>query len=205
MVAALISIIVLLILVVIAVRIGLNREKVDEPVQEQLIHASGIYSIVRRSPRDGIIKVKPNEQEIRKYLEELNENIGKFLLSEQARSALVSLWSKSINKSIEVVEHGDKEGVEFYYYDYDPEQCPECEPYISKGQFVSREEIFRHPQVIPPFHLGCRCFLVPYHGKENLRETTELGMIPLFEEDEVPPLPDWKLIHKTEEIKGTTA
>lgn len=205
MVAALISIVILLGIVVIALRIGLNREKIDEPVQEQLIHASGIYSVVRRTPRDVISKVKPTEQEIRKYLEEQNENIGKFLLSEQERSVLVSLWNKSINRNVEIIEQGDKEGVEFYYYDSDPGQCPECEPYISKGQFVNREEIYRNPQIIPPFHIGCRCFLVPYHGKENLRETTELGMIPLFGKEEIPPLPDWKLIHKHEEIKGTTA
>lgn len=196
MILAIISFILLLVLILIAIRIGMNREKLEEEeIQDPLIHASGIYSIVRRSPREAVGRYKPSVEEIRKYLEAQNENIGKLSLSENFREAVLERWTQSINKNIEVIEQGDKEGVEFYYYDFIPEKCPICEKYLSKGHFVTREEIFQYPSIIPPFHIGCTCMMIPHHGKENLKETTELGMLPFFKQEILPALPDWKSIN----------
>jgi len=195
---ALISIILLIILMLIAIKTGLNRGHTsDEPVLQPVIHASGIYSIVKKSPRESILAKKPSTEDIGKYLSGQNVDKEGGELSEQDKSRLMEHWKSDIEESIATIEKGDLEGIEFYYYEYSPVDCPVCRNHISRGKFVTREEIFRYPDIIPPLHLGCTCRLLPHHGKEKLRETTELGMLPLFRNQQPPPLPQWQTITKS--------
>lgn len=194
---ALISIILLLILILIAIKFGLNRDRIADETEEQpLLHASGIYSIVKKSPRENILGSKPPPEDIQKYIEALNEDIDGIPLSPQDKEKLIQMWEVAIEENIATIEKGDLESIEFYYFDFLPKDCPICLRYFKRGKFVTREEIFRYPVIIPPFHLGCTCKMLPHHGKENLRETTELGMLPFFKRQEPPPLPDWKLTTK---------
>ncbi len=197
MVLAVIGIVLFLILVLVAIRIGLNRELVqEEEPSNALIHASGIYSIIRRSPREELLKIRPTEENIRKYLLSQNELIKATQDWLKDIDILIEKWNESLNRNIETIEQGDKDGVEFYYYEFTPVECPVCLNFFRKGNFVTRQQIFHYPRIIPPFHLGCTCCIIPHHGKENLKDTTELGMSPLFPNDSPPALPDWKTINK---------
>lgn len=195
---ALISIILLLILVLVAVRIGLNKDQINDegPAIQPVLHGSGIYSIVKKSPRETIQDEKPPEEEILQYITTLNEDIDDLSLSETDKEQLIEMWKQALDDNISTIEKGDEDGIEFYYYDFTPTECPVCKQYISKGKFVTREEVFKFPRIIPPFHLGCTTILKAHHGKENLRETTELGMLPLFKNQLPPSLPEWKLTTK---------
>ncbi len=198
MIIALISVVLAIILMLIAIRIGLNRSRNnEEEAAPQIIHASGIYSIVKKSPREDITAHRPRKEDIQKYISGINEDIDGQLLSSGDKERLVTLWETSIDENIGTIEKGDIEGVEFYYYDFVPAECPVCKRYFSKGKFVTREEIYRFPSIIPPLHLGCTCKLMPHHGKENLRETTELGLLPLFRNQAPPRLPEWNITTKT--------
>ena len=119
------------------------------------------------------------------------------LLSETDKKAIIDRWYKSMEENIASIEKGDLEGIEFYYYEFLPSDCPVCMRYFTRGKFVTREEIYRCPSIIPPLHLGCTCKLLAHHGKENLRDTTEMGMLPLFRNQVPPPMPEWKTIIKT--------
>jgi hypothetical protein len=206
MVLALISLTVFVLFVLIAIRIGFNRNQAQEQIQTPIIHGSGIYSVIRKSPREDISECKPTLEEFRKYLCNLNENINNSVhLSDEDITFLVDHWNKALNASIDVIEQGDFKGIEFYYFNFEPHECPECAQFIKKGQFVTREEIFQHPQIIPPFHIGCTTMLVAYEGKENLRDTTEFGMTPLFKNGELPLLPNWKTVSHLNAVRGTIA
>jgi hypothetical protein len=191
MVLALIGITLLLVAMLIAARIGMNRAKSEEETMPQMIHGSGIYSIIRRSPRDNIGDFKPSQEEIRKYLNDKNVNMKG--LSPAQRNDLFSQWNELMEANIREIENGDKEGTEFYYFDFKQDD-PVCEKIIRKGRFITREQIFEHPKIIPPFHLGCGCLLRKYQGKDKLRDTTEIGILPLLQKGEMVPLPDWKEI-----------
>jgi hypothetical protein len=194
---ALIGIFLLLILMLVAIKFGLNRDRItNEQDEKPVLHASGIYSIVKKSPRENALSSKPPKEDILKYLGELNEDIDGQPLSAQDKETLITLWEEAIEESISTIEKGDIEGIEFYYFDFIPEDCPVCLRHFTRGKFVTREEIFRCPVIIPPFHLGCTCKLLPHHGSENLRETTELGMLPFFKKQEPPPLPEWQSTKK---------
>jgi hypothetical protein len=192
---AMISAILLIILVVIAIRFGFNRDQItndDCYARQPTMHASGIYSIVRNDPRENVMSAKPSSEDLSKYILGLNEDINGQPISQTEKAMLIDAWETALNESIAAIKQGDESDVGFYYYDFQPVDCPVCKRHISKGKFVTREEIYFHPSIIPPFHPGCTCKLIPYHGKENLRETTELGMLPFFKNQEPPVLPDWK-------------
>ena len=196
MATAIIGLVLLVALILIAVKIGINRspeESAEEGISGPLIHASGIYSIIRKSPRENLPQHKPTETEIRKYLASINEDLNNKPLSEHDKQVLIENWISGLEENIKVVEQGDSRGVGFYYYDFDENtQCIGCLPQILKGKFLTREEIYKFPWVIPPFHLGCVTRLVAHHGKENLRETTLTGMSPFFGFKNVPSVPNWK-------------
>jgi hypothetical protein len=194
MVLALVGIMLLLLAMLVAVRIGLKSGKAETDAPPPIIHGSGIYSIIRRTPRENIGDYKPSQEEIRKYLFDKNVNIG---ISVPDKEKLIDAWNGQMEANIGEIEKGDKEGTEFYYFDFKWDD-PVCSKIIHKGRFVTREQIFQYPQVIPPFHLGCGCQLCKYQGKDKLRETTEIGMLPLFRSGEIVPLPEWKEIIRIE-------
>ncbi len=179
-----------LVLVLVAAHIGMRVHRPDEPPISPTIHASGIYSIVRRSPRDTIAEFKPDEDQIRQYLAAKNEDNEGKSLAQADKDALIAHWTETLEQSIREVEAGDHQGVEFYYYDFTGSDSI-CKGRVDKGHFVTREEIYRFPRTIPPFHIGCRCVLKAHHGSEDLRETTRLGMRPLFRGENPPALPTW--------------
>lgn len=199
MVPAILGLILLLVLILIAVRlISLKRTPseeggVESAAQGPIIHNSGIYSIVRKSPREDVLHIRPKETEIRKYIASINEDIYGRALSGAEKDSIVQKWLHSMEENISVIEKGDSESMEFYYLESSADkQCPVCANFFKHGQFVMRQEIYKYPSVIPPFHLGCTTKLVPYIGKENLRETTTIRMSPLFSRGIAPKLPDWK-------------
>lgn len=199
MVPAIIGLILLSVLILVAIRlISLKRPPVEYSGSETinasgpLIHASGIYSIVRKSPREDLLRIRPPETEIRKYIASINEDIYGHALSNADKEKLLQKWLSSIEENIAVIEKGDSEDTEFYYLESSTDrQCPVCADFFKQGQFVMRQEIYKNPSVIPPFHLGCTTKLVPYLGKENLRETTVIRMSPLFNHGIAPTLPEW--------------
>ncbi|MBD3419558.1 MAG: hypothetical protein GF398_05500 [Chitinivibrionales bacterium] len=191
---ALIGIILFLILLLVAIHIGVNKKETsaeEEGEARPVIHQSGIYSIVRKSPRESIDDIKPPIEEIRKYLGGQNEDIYGAPLNDQDRELIIRQWQHHLETNLSEIEEGDKEGVEFYYFDF-ANQDQICAQNISKGQFVTREQIFKYPKIIPPFHLGCQCFLKRYRGDENLRETTVVGMQSFFDEKHFPEIPKWQ-------------
>ncbi|MDG5814056.1 hypothetical protein QA601_03125 [Chitinispirillales bacterium ANBcel5] len=196
MAAFLIGLILVLILVIIAIRVGVEKEEAEETPIDSQIHVSGIYSVFRRDPREQLEKIRPSEEEIRKYLSAKNEDIGKLPLSDSDREEIIVAWNSYIDKNVLAIEKGDSQGVEFYYYDF-PYECPGCKDFLSRGHYVSREEIYKHPHIIPPFHLGCVCMIIPHSGTENLRETTETGLRPFFDKGQIPQLPEWTCIVKS--------
>jgi hypothetical protein len=191
MMIALIGLALLLIFILVAIRVGVTKGKEAEKAEQPVIHHSGIYSIVRKSPRENIGAHKPSVDELRKYLASQNVDIQGKAISAAEKERLAESWQTDLEKSLTIIEEGDKKGTQFYYYDYAGND-PACQDGIPKGSFVTREQIFHYPNLIPPFHVGCRCVIKIYQGDENLRDTKVFGFKPLISENELPRLPDWK-------------
>ncbi len=193
---ALIGILFFLVLILLAVRFGITKQKLaNERESEAVIHTSGIYSIVRKSPRDEVAKIKPSAKEISQYLSGQTVDIHEKKLTESDKHELLSSWQTNLESALKEMEEGDNKGLEFYYYDVHTNDDI-CKKSLGKGHFITRQDIYKFPELIPPFHLGCRCSLKCHKDTENIRDTSEFGMQPFIQNDEVPPLPDWKHILK---------
>jgi len=180
----------ILLIVVVIKAITTKGEAQPEEPENKIIHMSGVYSIVRKSPREDLIKLRPAEEIIKQYLADQNEDIYNIALGGSERSALLEHWKEQMDANLREVETGDKNGVAFYYYDF-PQVCAACAPFVSKGHFVSREEIYNNPQLVPPFHLGCTCILAIHNGKADPKDTAVIGLRPFFTDKNVPALPEW--------------
>lgn len=193
---ALVGILFFLIFIIVAIRLGIAKQKQEAEQENQtVIHTSGIYSIVRKSPREDIGKIKPSIEEIHQYLTDQNVDIHGKKLGGADKETLINAWKTNLENTLLLIDNGDKKGHEFYYYDF-KEEDDVCKN-INKGNFITRQDIFKHPQLIPPFHLGCRCTLKSHQGTDDLRDTTLLGMNPFISENgAIPPLPEWKKILK---------
>ena len=193
---AIIGIVFFLILILIAIRFGIAKQKLESERENQpVIHTSGIYSIVRKSPREDVKTTKPSKEEISQYLTDQNVDIHENNLSESDKDALISSWETALENSIKEIEEGDNKGLEFYFYGF-KDNDDVCNKFLAKGSFITRQEIYKHPELIPPFHLGCRCILRCHHGIEKVKDTTAIGMRPFLQDGKVPPLPEWKHILK---------
>lgn len=194
MIFAIIAIVALAIALVVAFSIGLkSSSKAEKEAEIPAILNSGIYSVVRRSPKESIHRHKPSAEQIVEHLASQSTDAAGTVLSDELRNRIAGRFDVHLKESIAEIESGDQAGVEFYYYDY-AQDDEICAPFVSQGKFVTREELHKFPVIIPPLHLGCKARLCRYHGSENLRKTTELNMLPLFHSDVPPPLPDWKQI-----------
>jgi len=198
---------VLLLIFLVTLKLGFGKKEARDASEADerlpIIHMSGIYSIVRKSPREDLAGVRPSEAQIRSYLDGITEDIEGRPLKYDDRNALVKLWKAQTEASLQEIEDGDRNSVAFYYYDY-PEPCPVCAEFITRGNFVTREEIYKKPYIIPPFHLGCTCVLTAHKGGDStLRDTVLVGMTPFLEGSGAEPsLPDWTNTVSLTEAKG---
>jgi hypothetical protein len=145
---------------------------------------------------------KPTLDEIHAYLgNQTSDNYGNSL-SERDKEYLSDLWVKTIAESINKIEEGDKLGLEYYYYDFD-DKDPVCEKVIKRGLPVSRKDIYLHPEIIPPFHIGCRCILKGYCGlSEDLIDARGFVIAPFYTSDDVFSPPTWKEIINSAKEEG---
>ncbi len=195
-VTTLIVLVVLLVLLLIALRVGARQEAPPPQPESHLLRTSGVYSVVRRSPREAVLAVKPTEDEIRKYLAGKNEDSKGAALSPGDKQHLLQAFFEDLDHNVGEVEAGDEEGVEFYYYDHEKSD-PVCEGLVNKGHFVTREDLYRYPRLVPPFHIGCTCRLTRQRVTDNVRNTIAVNLRPLLTDDKAPPrLPNWHAIAK---------
>jgi hypothetical protein len=210
MITVLIVVAVVMVLALVALKMGLDRKEMPGTDESRgpVIHRSGIYSIVRdSSPREDLEKLRPTEEQIRGYLAGVDADSLGTLLKASSRDALVRHWKAQTDANLLAIEAGDKNGAAFYYYDF-PVPCPICSDFVTKGNFVTREEIYRNPHIIPPFHLGCTCILTAMQGDgegKSLRDTVVIGMLPFFKSGEPPPLPEWKCTISMPEVRSKNA
>jgi hypothetical protein len=186
----------------VALKSGLGPGSPDDGGKPKVIHKSGMYSVLRKSPREALAETRPSEEELKRHLAGVCEDINGAPIEARERTALLKHWKAQTEMNLRGIEAGDKNGAAFYYYDY-LKECPICGTFIVKGNFVTREEIYNYPQIIPPFHLGCACVLAAHHGSEKaIRETARTGMSAFFDGEAPPPLPEWTAVLSLSAVAG---
>jgi hypothetical protein len=158
------------------------QKKPDEAELPPSIFQSGVYSLLRKSPAESLRAIKPSAEDIKNWLIENDHSNIAEVQSE--------LWEKMLQKSISIVEKGDIEGTQTYRFhleDVDVNMCG----FLSKDSYITREMIYNHPELLPPFTIGSNASLM---SKEAWDNQSKSGWTPILPVDGKYDIPDWRQI-----------
>lgn len=148
-----------------------------------VIDVSGQYAVLVRPARESIEKVKPSLDEVKGWLATQN-------ISEEERTRLLTQWIETIDESVRVVDEGDKNGTVTYRVVLGPKSKIFCN-FMGDDNYITREQIRNHAEILPPYVLGCDCKLVPKLPWENPGKQGWKALVP---ENGVYHVPDWRHI-----------
>ena len=160
-----------------------NSDEKEKESNAPVIDVSGQYAVVVRPARESIEKVKPSLKEMAEWLSTTGASP-----EEQAR--LIESWNKSIADVVKVIDEGDRNGTVTYRVVVGPKSKPFCN-FMSDDNYITREQIRNHAEILPPYVLGCDCHLVPKLPWEN---PGKAGWKPLIPENGAYRVPDWRHI-----------
>jgi hypothetical protein len=173
-----------LILVGIGAYVVLEKKAEDEN-SEPPIDRSGIYSVIRKSPREDLAQIKPANEALEQFIRSASP-----LKTDHQIQEILDLWHESIESSIQKVEEGDRDGVQTYRFKIGPLDQKFC-TFITEDTYITREQIYNHPELLPPFYPGCRVELV---SKEAWDDQDKSGWKPLLPVNGNYEIPDWRQI-----------
>lgn len=163
-----------------------KKEEKDFPT----IHASGVFSLVRSSPRETL---KNRILTIEQITEIVNSPGLKEKVNQPAEKYL-ELWEEILKNSINTIENGDMEGLQTYCY-----QIPEKDFKICghlTNIYVTREQLRNFSNLIPPLHLGCQVTITPKAAWNTNLDGT--GWKPFLPVEGKYPTPDWRTVVEIE-------
>ncbi len=148
-----------------------------------VIDVSGQYAVVVRPARESITNVKPSEASLRSWLETQGQ------LSPEEREALIAQWNATIEETIRVIDEGDKNGTVTYRIELGPKGKNYCK-FVNEENFITREQIRNHAEILPPYVLGCDCKLLPKQPWENPSKSGWKAVVPTHGSSY--DVPDWR-------------
>ena len=169
-------------LVAIGAYIIINSADEKEQITQQ-IDISGQYAVLVKPAKESLKSVKPSINEIKNWLSSQN-------IDDKNSQSLIETWTHSLNETIKTVDEGDQNGTVTYRV-VPGEKCQKFCSFINKDNYITREQIRNHPEILPPFVLGCDCKLVPKFPWEN---PGKAGWKPVIPVNGVYEVPDWRNI-----------
>ena len=136
-----------------------------------------------RSARESITAVKPSEASLRSWLETQEQ------LTPEQRSALIAQWNETIEDTIRTIDEGDKNGTATYRIEIGPKGKNYCK-FVNEDNFITREQIRNHAEILPPYVLGCDCRLLPKQPWENPSKSGWKAVVPTH--GNTYDVPDWR-------------
>ena len=175
--------IVLLSIVLAGIGIYVGMHNSDEKEESKpVIDVSGQYAAIGRPARETLTAVKPSEASIRAWLETQD-------LTPEQRIAYLEQWNNTLEETIKTIDEGDKLGTATYRIVLGPKGKNYCK-FVSEENFITREQIRNHAEILPPYVLGCDCKLLPKQPWENPSKSGWKAVIPTH--GNTYNVPDWR-------------
>ncbi|MCF0216344.1 MAG: hypothetical protein HUK21_07720 [Fibrobacteraceae bacterium] len=152
----------------------------EEP--KQVIDVSGQYAVVVRPARESLTAVKPSETSVKAWLETQN-------LTSDQKSSLLAQWNATMEETIRTIDEGDRNGTVTYRIELGPKGKNYCH-FVSEENFITREQIRNHAEILPPYVLGCDCKLLPKQPWENPSKSGWKAVVPTHGSGY--DIPDWR-------------
>ncbi len=184
--------IILLIIALIIVLVGLGAsivigEKSSAEDPQEQIKVSGKYNVNVKPIRDELYKVKPSTAEIREFLENGSDNF-----TNEQMEVYIQQWEDSLEYTIKTLEDGYRQDVQTFRYVIPEKEQKHCQ-FLGRGNYITRIQIYSHPELLPPFCLGDEIKLV---SKEAWEANDEGGWVPITPVEGRYLVPDWRQIAK---------
>lgn len=177
-----IAIIVLsLVLAAIGAYVAVHNSDEKEEAKP-IIDVSGQYAVVVRPARELLTAVKPSETSLRSWLEAKG-------VDQETREELIRQWNASMEETIRTLDEGDKNGTATYRIALGEKGKNYC-TFIGEDNFITREQIRNHAEILPPYVLGCDCKLMPKQPWETPSKAGWKAVIPSH--GNTYDVPDWR-------------
>ena len=148
-----------------------------------VIDVSGQYAVVVRPARESITAVKPSEASLRSWLETQEQ------LTPEQREEYIARWNATIEETIKTIDESDKNGTVTYHIEIGPKGRNYCK-FVNDENFITREQIRNHAEILPPYVLGCDCRLLPKQPWENPSKSGWKAVVPTH--GSTYDVPDWR-------------
>ena len=148
-----------------------------------VIDVSGKYAVVVRPARESITAVKPSENSIRAWLETQAQ------LTPEQRKEYLDKWNEALEETIRTIDEGDQNGTVTYRIELGPKGKEYCK-FVHEENFITREQIRNHAEILPPYVLGCDCKLLPKQPWENPSKSGWKAVLPTH--GSTYDVPDWR-------------
>lgn len=147
------------------------------------IDVSGQYAVLVKPARESLNRIKPSSEKIKEWLSTQP-------ISEEEQASLLSKWESTLEETIQTIDEGDKNGTVTYRVVIGPKSARFCS-FMNEENYITREQIRNHAEILPPYVLGCDCKLVPKFPWEN---PGKAGWKPVIPENGKYQVPDWRNI-----------
>ena len=156
-----------------------SADEKEKPLS--IIDVSGQYAVLVRPVRQSMEERKPSEAELRAWL------AGQGLdVAEQDKH--LKAWKAACEDTIKVVDEGDRNGTVTYRIVLSEEAKSRC-TFLTEDNYITREQIRNHAEILPPYYFGCACRLTPKLPWENPGKAGWKSVVP---EEGQYRVPDWR-------------
>lgn len=153
----------------------------DKEAPPPQIDVSGQYAVVVKPARTSLEAVKPSDEEVKNWLASQN-------LNEEDQLCYFEDWKRVLEETIRTIDEGDKNGTVTYRIEIGPKARRYC-TFLSEDNFITREQIRNHAELLPPYVLGCDCKLLPKLPWENPGKAGWKAIVP---ENGKYNVPNWR-------------
>lgn len=156
-----------------------SSDEKEKPLS--IIDVSGQYAVLVRPVRQSLEERKPSSQQVREWLATQN-------LPPEDQERYVAQWESSLEETVRVVDEGDKNGTVTYRIVLSEEGKKRC-TFLTEENYITREQIRNHAEILPPYYPGCGCKLTPKLPWENPGKAGWKSVVPVDGQYKVP---DWR-------------
>ena len=157
-----------------------NKEKDTEEITK--IAVSGKYAAVLRPVADSLAEKKPGKAELEEWLNAQG-------ISKEQKNKYLEDWQNSINEIIKTVTDGDMNGVTTYRVAVGQKDKNLCQ-FLPPDHFITRDQINRYAELLPPYCLGSDSIIVPKLPWEKNDDSS--GWKAVLPKDGVYEVPNWR-------------
>jgi len=130
---------------------GSAKEKEKEEALK--IAVSGKYAAALRPVAEALAEKKPSKADIEEWLSVQG-------ISDEQKKKYSESWQKSIDQTIKTVNDGDANGVTAYRVEIGERDKEICK-FLHIDHFITRNQISKNAELLPPYCLGSDSLVVP--------------------------------------------